>query len=68
MKSSRYEEIADELIKRIRNGTYVGKIPSQRSLVVEFEASNRTIDRAFEILKYDGLIRTSPEGTFINRK
>ena len=57
MPKQRYEEVADVLRGRIKDGTYPpgGKLPSRRELRDEFQASDTVIDKAMMILRVEGL-------------
>jgi DNA-binding transcriptional MocR family regulator len=55
---SLYKTIADGLLERINTGVYKPgqKIPSIRQIAVEFGCNKITVQKAFEILKRDGII------------
>lgn len=57
-----YQQLADILRESIRNGGIpVGKrIPSMTELEAEHELARNTIKKAFDVLKAEGLIETSP--------
>lgn len=64
-----YKKIADDIRNKITQGIYPGgtAIPEQRLLVIEYNASRVTIQKALNILKFDGLITsTQGSGTFVN--
>lgn len=63
-----YPYIADEIEKRINSGQYVDYLPRYRELVVEFECSSRTIDKALDQLKGRGIIYTIPgRGIYVKK-
>lgn len=55
-----YVQIADELSKRIEDGTYPpeGRLPAELDLVAEFGASRESVRRAMDELRKRGLIET----------
>lgn len=57
-----YEKVADELRKRILDGTYPpgSALPSRRQLCEEFGRSDIVIGRAMLMLRMDGLVETLP--------
>ncbi len=56
MRSVRYQEIADELRRRVRTAAPGSLLPSESELSAEFSASRVTIRRALELVRDDGLI------------
>lgn len=56
MRSVRYQEIADELRRRVRDASPGSLLPSESELSAEFSASRVTIRRALELVRDDGLI------------
>lgn len=56
MRSVRYQEIADELRRRVRDAAPGSLLPSESELSAEFSASRVTIRRALELVRDDGLI------------
>ncbi len=58
MRSIRYQQIADELRARVKDGLYApGRVlPSEAELGHEFGASRVTVRRALELLRDDGLV------------
>ena len=56
MRSVRYQEIADDLRRRVRNAAPGSLLPSESELSAEFSASRVTIRRALELVRDDGLI------------
>lgn len=58
MRSIRYQQIADELRARVKDGVYApGRVlPSEADLGDEFGASRVTVRRALELLRDDGLV------------
>lgn len=63
-----YIQLADELGRRILNGTYPPgrRIPSAADLCDEFSVSRQTANSALKLLKERGLVRGVPgRGTFV---
>jgi GntR family transcriptional regulator len=56
MRRIRYQEIADELRRRVRDAAPGSVLPSESELSAEFSASRVTIRRALELVRDDGLI------------
>lgn len=58
MREIRYRTIADELRRRVSDGTYAAGrlLPSEADLGAEFDASRVTIRRALESLRDEGLV------------
>lgn len=56
MRRIRYQEIADELHRRVRDAPPGSLLPSESELSAEFSASRVTIRRALELVRDDGLI------------
>jgi DNA-binding GntR family transcriptional regulator len=54
-KTSRYEQVATELRRRINAKHYVAELPSAGSLAEEFGVSQQTIQRALAVLDEQGL-------------
>lgn len=66
----KYKEIANTIKQRIIDGTYeAGKpFPDQHGLAEEFETSRMTIQKALEILRYEGFIYSvRGSGTFVKK-
>lgn len=66
----KYKEIANTIKQRIIDGTYeAGKpFPDQHGLAEEFETSRMTIQKALEMLKYEGFIYSvRGSGTFVKK-
>ncbi|GLY01115.1 MULTISPECIES: GntR family transcriptional regulator [Actinoplanes] len=64
----RYEEIADDLQKRITAGEFPpgAKLPSRRELIAHYEVTEPVIDRAMQILRVKEIIETLPGvGVFV---
>ncbi len=55
-----YVQIADELARRIEDGTYPaeGRLPAELDLVAEFGSSRESVRRAVAELRRRGLIET----------
>lgn len=49
-------KIAEDLRKRIMNGSLRGRIPTQSSLAVRYGASKRTVQNSIRILRAEGLV------------
>ena len=58
MREIRYRTIADELRRRVSDGTYAAGrlLPSEAEYGVEFDASRVTVRRALELLRDEGLV------------
>lgn len=58
----RYEEIADDLRKRITDGEFPPgtRLPSRRELTDHYDVSTPVIDRSMQILRILGVIDTLP--------
>jgi DNA-binding GntR family transcriptional regulator len=58
----RYEEIADDLEKRIASGEFApgAKLPSRRELVEHYGVTPPVIDRAMQNLRVKGLTESLP--------
>jgi len=56
----RYEEIADDLEKRIEVGEFPpgSRLPSRRELTAYYDVTAPVIDRAMQILRVKGLTET----------
>ncbi|KRL59413.1 bacterial regulatory s, gntR family protein [Latilactobacillus fuchuensis DSM 14340 = JCM 11249] len=67
-KMAKYKDIATIIRNRILEGVYPtgGLLPEQIKLAQEFQTSRMTIQKALEILNFEGLIySTQGKGTFI---
>ncbi|MFF1482853.1 GntR family transcriptional regulator [Streptomyces sp. NPDC058301] len=67
----RSQQIADDLRQAIRTGTYEPgeKLPSQRTLAVQYGAARNTVDEALSILSREGLITSQQgRGVFVREK
>jgi GntR family transcriptional regulator len=58
VREIRYRTIADELRRRVSDGTYAAGrlLPSEAEFGVEFDASRVTVRRALELLRDEGLV------------
>jgi GntR family transcriptional regulator len=56
----RYEEIADDLQKRIEAGEFPpgSRLPSRRELTAHYDVTEPVIDRAMQILRIKGITET----------
>lgn len=66
----KYQEIADDLERRIKSGEFdrVRKLPPQSALINEYGISKRTITQAVEVLRARGCIRPiQGRHTLVNR-
>jgi GntR family transcriptional regulator len=64
----RYEEIADDLQKRITAGEFQpgSRLPSRRELIAHYEVTEPVIDRAMQILRIKEITETLPGvGVFV---
>lgn len=67
---AKYKEVANEIRKRIKNGTYPieDRMPDQTTLAKEFQTSRVTIKKALDLLTVAGLIYTiQGSGTYIKQ-
>jgi DNA-binding transcriptional regulator YhcF (GntR family) len=65
-KVLKHELVADELLKRINDGTYTGTIPSQQQLAEVFGVSKATTQQAIGKLARQGILESKQgAGTFI---
>ena len=67
---SKYKEVANEIRKRIKNGTYPieERMPDQTTLAKEFQTSRVTIKKALDLLTVGGLVYTiQGSGTYIKQ-
>jgi GntR family transcriptional regulator len=59
-------QMAAVLRKRIAEGIYTRRLPSESALVAEFDLSRPTVRKALGLLKDEGLIRqVQGRGTFV---
>ncbi len=57
MRSVRYEEIADDLRRRVEAGEFAERLlPSEADLCAAYDASRITVRKALEVLREDGLV------------
>lgn len=66
---AKYNDIANELRKRIREGTYTeaALLPSQKELATQFNTSRVTLQKALDVLTSEGLIQGKRGlGTYIS--
>ncbi len=66
-----YEAVHSELRDRIVNGTWSAgsRIPSEQELSHEFEVSRITINRALQMLAWEGIVERRPgRGTFVSQE
>ncbi|MBQ6472681.1 MAG: GntR family transcriptional regulator [Victivallales bacterium] len=69
MKPQIFQEIADELERRVRTGAYArgSALPSRNHLVAEFKSSRVTVDRAIRVLVHRGILTSRHgSGTFVS--
>lgn len=60
-------QLADELRRRIADGTYDGRVPSILTLAQDFEVAHNTAAKAMAALKDEGLIVAVPgKGYYVN--
>lgn len=63
----RFEQIADQLDARIRNGQIVKQLPTRDALATEFSVNAKTIDRAMQVLESRRMIeRRRGVGVFVH--
>lgn len=58
MPTYMYEQLANDLREKIKDGTYPpgSKLPSRRELCQEYDFSEAVVVRAMWILKHEGLV------------
>jgi DNA-binding GntR family transcriptional regulator len=57
VRSVRYEEIADDLRRRVEAGEFAERLlPSEADLCAAYDASRITVRKALEVLREDGLV------------
>lgn len=63
-----YVQIANILRSEIRAGRYDAnrKLPTSRELIKRFGVTNQPINNAIRILRDEGLVTTSQQGTFLS--
>lgn len=64
----RYEEIADDILQRIRAGEFLpgSRLPSRRELTAHYDVTEPVIDRAMQILRIKEITETLPGvGVFV---
>ena len=63
-----YVQLAAILRARIEDGTYTGRLPSERDLQQEFGSAPMTSRKAIRLLADEGLVHTvAGRGTFVVR-
>lgn len=63
-----YVQIAAELRHRIKTGRITAKLPTLEQLVEEFGVSEKTVRRALDVLKDEGLTYSQPgRGTYVKQ-
>lgn len=68
MGAPKYVQIADDIAARIRHGELEpgDRLPGQDALAEEQEVSKQTVERAYRLLRTDGLVEARRrEGTFV---
>lgn len=68
MSEPKYVEIADDIAEQIRRGDLEPgeRLPGQDALAEEQRVSKQTVERAYRLLRNDGLVETRRrEGTFV---
>jgi GntR family transcriptional regulator len=66
-----YEQIADDLIKRIGDGEFPPgtRLPSRRELTAHYGVTEPVIDRAMQVLRVKEIIETLPGvGVFVKEE
>jgi GntR family transcriptional regulator len=64
-----YVQLADLIREQIRSGELTGRVPSVKSLTQEHGVSHITAEKALDLLKTEGLIRSViGKGTFVTGK
>ena len=63
-----YDQVADDVERRIREGEIEIKVPAERALADEYEVAYVTVRHAMAILRERGVIITvHGRGTFVRR-
>lgn len=63
-----WRQVADLIAKRIKQGVYKSRIPSESALAQEFGIGRNTVRHAIDDLREQGLVITVPQrGTFVKR-
>jgi GntR family transcriptional regulator len=61
-----YSQVADDIVRRINEGEFTIKLPSERALTEEYETAYTTVRRAMQELRQRGVIVTiHGRGTFV---
>lgn len=65
-----YRQIADQLRAEIKAGEYDEQLPTIGELrdKVHPRPAVNTVRKAIDVLKKEGLVETSPRGTFVKRE
>ncbi|MEV6109642.1 GntR family transcriptional regulator [Streptomyces sp. NPDC051940] len=70
-RGPKYQQIADALRQNIDDGAYEpdGKLPTEKELEAEYEASRETVRKALAMLVNEGLVISArPQGHFVRRR
>ena len=70
-RQQRYEQVADDLLSKIRSGEYSpgSKLPSRAQLCEMYDVSESVIEKAMLILRREGWTDTLPGvGVFVAEK
>lgn len=68
MAAEKYSIIAEELKTRILSGWYIDRFPAAVTLEAEYGVSSRTMAKVYARLKSEGLIETTPVGSFVSKE
>ena len=61
-----YVQVANDIARRISEGEFTAKLPSERSLAEEYGVAYTTVRHAMEVLRERGMIITvQGRGTFV---
>lgn len=63
-----YQDIANDIREKIISGVYENgeRLPQQKTLAQQYQTSRMTIQKAMELLKYEGVIQSIPgSGTYV---
>jgi DNA-binding GntR family transcriptional regulator len=64
-----YVQVANDVERRIIEGEFTGKLPSERSLADEYQTAYTTVRHAMDVLRQRGVIITvHGRGTFVTPK
>lgn len=60
-----YEQVADDMTRRLASGEFPARLPSERDLSEEYLTSGKTVRHAVNVLRERGLVKTAgTRGTY----